>query len=149
MKRTTVDETTLTSMFPNRDCTGGNANSFANYLKFGTSSVEKGFRVFFDSFFDANGELDATATFGGATKDCRADAASCWTLFKSFLANDTTAQANMQKICKTLYDSLLVDRELEQSAVRIQASCRRVVALSRCRSRCRIVALSPRCRSAI
>ena len=39
-------------------------------------------------------------SFGGMTKDCKKDATSCWTLFKTYLMEDAVANKEFLNMCR-------------------------------------------------
>ena len=99
-----------------------NVNSFVNAIRFGTleNSVLGGLG---DNFFvqGANGvySLNDSIVVSGTTYDCEASASNCYNAMKDYFAT-TSGMQEMQDVCETLRAKVFVDKELEQSTLRIR-----------------------------
>lgn len=123
IKREAVDQAQLESMFPNADGSGGNINSFVNYLRFNEGSVVFGIRAGFPAFFEETTpgrvEFRSEITVDGQTYFCRTSESSCWNALKLYFA-DAPGSAEMAEVGRNLYRENAVSRELEQSLCRIR-----------------------------
>jgi hypothetical protein len=65
--------------------------------------------------------LNDSITVAGTTYDCQASENDCYnTAMKTYFATDDEGRAEMADVCRTVQAKALVDRELEQSTVRIR-----------------------------
>lgn len=100
-----------------------NVNSFVNAIRFGTleNSVLGGLGD--NSFFvqDTNGvySLNDSIVVSGTTYDCEASVSNCYNAMKDYFAT-TSGMREMQDVCGTLRAKVIVDKELEQSTLRIR-----------------------------
>lgn len=101
-----------------------NANAFVNAIRFETipNSVLGGLGGDNDFFVqDAAGiySLNDSIVVAGQSYDCETSESDCYTALKTYFES-TTGAAEMADVCDTVIDQVLVDRELEQSTVRIR-----------------------------
>ena len=126
IKVQSIDPNTLKGMFPNPDGSGANPSAFVNYLRFqaGTSAVN-GIRLSFDEFFAEDvtragtAVLRETIVVKGVTYECKPSENDCWnTALKTYFAEEP-GKSEMEEVAVDLYNRQKLDRELEQSTVRI------------------------------
>jgi hypothetical protein len=101
-----------------------NVNTFVNAIRFQTipNSVLGGLGGDNDFFVqDAAGiySLNDSIVVAGQSYDCQTSESDCYTALKTYFES-TTGAAEMADVCDTVIDQVLVDRELEQSTVRIR-----------------------------
>jgi len=109
----------LKGIFPTTDGANGNANSYVNFLKNGDTTVAKGLKIGWPTFFNGDGTLKDSITVMGTVTDCKTNSTGCYNVFKSFLTTDAAAKTQMQQDGKTLWNTFRKDRELEQATARI------------------------------
>lgn len=96
------------------------ANSFVNELQFGSSltTAKLGLGVADGGFFDESGSLLSNITVSGQPLDCEATESDCFNALKSYFESDVDGQEEMADVCETLQNSVMKDRQLEQSTIR-------------------------------
>jgi len=117
----------ISSIDPTASCSSSNA--FVNSLKLGdlsTSQAKLGLGIPYGGFFfqDSNNNnipvLKDTITIDGATYDCKQSQSNCYNAMKPYFEVDPTGQKEMKDVCDTLQNQVKVDRQLEQSTMRIR-----------------------------
>ena len=124
IKVQSVDPTLLASAFPNADGSDGNVAAFVNILRFQASSaVVNGILLSLTDLFDEDDNGNAitkdTIVVDGVTYDCQASMSDCWNKGVRAYFSMEPGASEMQAIGKNLYDRQRLDKELEQSTVRI------------------------------
>jgi hypothetical protein len=123
----TVDPATVGCTTTTDDDPAANVNAFVNAIRFETlpNSVRAGFGL--DFFVQDSTRtstyyvLNDSITVVGTTYDCQASENDCYnTALKTYFATDDEGRAEMADVCGTVQAKAFVDRELEQSTVRIR-----------------------------
>ena len=118
----------ITSLDPSTSCSS--SNSFVNSLRMGdlsTSQSKLGLGMPYDGgFFIQNPNnnnipmLKDTITIDGATYDCKESESNCYNAMKPYFESNPTGQKEMKDVCDKLQNQVKVDRQLEQSTIRIR-----------------------------
>ena len=119
----------ITGINPTTSCRS--INDFVNSLRFGDlqysdsklglgAASEGG--AFFYQNTDANNRIDMvdSITINGETTNCAASANNCWTVMKAYFGDNGEGAKEMAQVCETLFNKVRVDRNLEESTLRIR-----------------------------
>ena len=116
----------ISSLDPNTSCQSTNA--FVNSLKFGdlaSSTSKLGLGVSSDggAFFTQDDSnrivLVPSITINGETSNCETSESGCYSKMNGYFSEGDGAK-EMEDVCETLYNQVRVDRNLEESVLRIR-----------------------------
>jgi len=107
----------VTSTDPSLICSS--ANGFVSELQNGSAltTARLGLGVSEGGFFDDNGLKDQI-TINGETYNCEESASSCYSAMRTYFQSDPEGQQEMDDVCSTLENKVVLDRQLEQSTAR-------------------------------
>lgn len=119
----------ISGIDPSSSC--ASANSFVNSLRFGdlqNSMSKLGLGVaseggaFFEQNPDNMNQIDIidTINISGEAENCVDSPSDCWNAMKVYFNDGGDGAKEMAQVCETLFDKVRVDKNLEESTLRIR-----------------------------
>ena len=118
----------ISSIDPDTSC--DSVNAFVASIRFGDLSnsasrlglgvASDGGAFFVENFQEGSIELADELNINGITMNCETSEGDCYNFMKAYFEEGADGEKEMEQVCEKLYNQVRVDRNLEESTLRIR-----------------------------